>query len=192
MKPIAPSAFQLSSVVPLTNRLRHGLLVVCLAVVAGASVAVHAQNAPYDRVERLLNAGELTLALNEAEAWLSQQPRDPQMRFLQGVIQKQQGDLASARATFTQLTREFPELPEPHNNLAVLDAAEGRLHDALRSLETAIRLNPAYGTAHRNLGDVYLRLAADAYRTALLQSGGTDLAVQHLQSIERLMAAPSR
>jgi len=82
-----------------------------------------AQDAPYDRVERWLKAGELTLALNEAQSWLAKHPRDPQMRFLSGVILKQRGDLAAAREAFTALTREFPELPEPHNNLAVLEAA---------------------------------------------------------------------
>lgn len=168
------------------------LFTLCLAALAWATPAAKAQDAPYDRVERLLHAGELTLALHEAQAWLVQQPRDPQMRLLRGVILKQQGDMQAARESFESLTREFPELPEPHNNLAVLQAAEGRLPDALRSLEMAIRLNPAYATAHRNLGDLYLRLAADAYRTALLYGGGTDQAVQHLQSIERLLASPAR
>lgn len=192
MKPIASPLYRALIAYSTAFDARGMMMAVAIAAAVWVSPATHAQNAPYERVERLLNAGELTLALNEAQAWLAQQPRDPQMRFMQGVIFRQQGNLEGARETFTGLTREFPELPEPHNNLAVLDAAEGRLQDALRSLETAIRLNPTYGTAHRNLGDVYLRLAANAYRTALLQSGGTDQAVQHLQSIERLLAAPSR
>jgi len=145
-----------------------------------------------DRVERWLKAGELTLALNEAQSWLAKHPRDPQMRFLSGVILKQRGDLAAAREAFTALTREFPELPEPHNNLAVLEAAEGRLAEARQALEMAIRLHPAYATAHRNLGDVFLRLAAESYRNALLHGGGTPQEAQHLQSIERLLSPPPR
>lgn len=163
--------------------------ILCLGLAAGPAFA---QDAPYDRVERWLKAGELTLALNEAQTWLTNHPRDPQMRFLSGVILKQRGDLASARETFTALTRDFPELPEPYNNLAVLEAAEGRLAEARQTLEMAIRLHPAYATAHRNLGDVLLRMAADSYRNALLHGGGSPQDVQHLQSVERLLSPPPR
>lgn len=167
---------------------------VCAATVACLGLAASpalAQDAPYDRVERWLKAGELALALNEAQTWLTKHPRDPQMRFLSGVILKQRGDLAAARETFSALTRDFPELPEPYNNLAVLEAAEGRLAEARQALEMAIRLHPTYATAHRNLGDLWLRMAAESYRSALLHGGGTPADVQHLQAVERLLPPSS-
>ena len=173
---------------------RHALSAwgVCLGLLGLGALPANAQNAPYDQVEQWINAGEWTLALNEAQRWLAEHPRDPQMRFMRGVILTQQGLTDEARQAFVALTREFPELPEPHNNLAVIEAAAGRLAQARESLLMAIRLNPAYATAHRNLGDVYLQLAAQSYRESLLQGGGTSAAVAHLQQVERLLTSPSR
>jgi Flp pilus assembly protein TadD len=57
-------------------------------------------------------------------------------------------------------------LPEPYNNLAVLQAAAGQVDSARALLETALRLDPGYRTAHQNLGDVYVRLAQRAYEAA--------------------------
>ena len=174
-----------------TRALRGALLGMMAAWLLAAS-PVRAQDAPYDRVQTLIGAGEWSLAMTEAQAWLRQQPRDPQMRFLTSVIHQQRGDADAARAVLVALTQDYPELPEPHNNLAVLEAAQGRLAEARAALETAIRLNPAYATAHRNLGDVYLRLSAQSYRNALLQASGSPEAVKHLQAVEQLLATPSR
>ena len=77
------------------------------------------------------------------------------------------GQPAQAIATFTKLTEDFPELPEPYNDLAVLHAAQGDYDKARAALEMAIRTNPGYATAHENLGDIYARLASQAYCKAL-------------------------
>jgi len=58
-------------------------------------------------------------------------------------------------------------MPEPYNNLAVLYAAEGQERKAAEALEQAIRTNPSYTTAHENLGDLYARMASEAYAKAL-------------------------
>ena len=105
-----------------------------------------------------------TEALAKADAYIAGKPRDPQMRFLRGVILTEQGKQAEAIAAFTQLTQDFPELPEPYNNLAVLYAAQSQFDKARAALEMAIKLNPDYATAHENLGDVYARLAGPVLR----------------------------
>jgi tetratricopeptide (TPR) repeat protein len=65
-------------------------------------------------------------------------------------------------------------LPEPYNNLAVLYASQGQYDNARAALEMAIRTNPSYATAHENLGDVYAKLASQAYSKALqLDSSNT-------------------
>jgi tetratricopeptide (TPR) repeat protein len=89
------------------------------------------------------------------------------MRFLKGVIQRDSGKATDAIATFTRLTEDFPELPEPYNNLAVLYAGQSQFDKARTALEMAIRTNPSYATAHENLGDVYAKLASQAYNKAL-------------------------
>jgi tetratricopeptide (TPR) repeat protein len=120
----------------------------------------------YGDVNALLRSGKSAEALAKADAYIKANPRDPQMRFLRGVILSEQNKPADAIDTFTKLTQDFPELPEPYNNLAALYANRGELDKARAALESAIRLNPNYATAHENLGDVYARLAAQQYARA--------------------------
>jgi len=132
---------------------------------ACATAAAHADE--YGDVSQLLRSGKLTEAMTKADAHLGAKPNDPQMRFLKGVIQRNSGKQAEAITTFTKLTEDYPELPEPYNNLAVLYAGQNQFDKARSALEMAIRTNPGYATAHENLGDVYARLASQAYNKAL-------------------------
>ncbi|MDM0112666.1 tetratricopeptide repeat protein [Variovorax sp. J22R133] len=120
----------------------------------------------YADVTQMAKQGRPADALAKADAYIAKKPRDPQMRFLRGVILTEQGKQADATAAFVQLTQEFPELPEPYNNLAALYAAQSQFDKARAALEMAIKLNPSYATAHENLGDVYVRLAAQSYGKA--------------------------
>jgi Flp pilus assembly protein TadD len=113
-----------------------------------------------------VQAKQYDQALARADKYLADKPRDPQMRFLKGVIEADTGKRAEAIATYTQLTQEYPELPEPYNNLAVLYAQGGEYDKARESLEGAVRANPNYATAHENLGDVYAKLASQSYAKA--------------------------
>ena len=138
--------------------------IVSVLALALAMGAAHADE--YADVNQLLRQGKSTEALAKADAYIAGKPRDPQMRFLRGVILTEQGKQADATTAFTQLTQDFPELPEPYNNLAALYAAQSQFEKARVALEMAIRLNPNYATAHENLGDVYVRLAAQSYGKA--------------------------
>ena len=98
------------------------------------------------------------------------------MRFVRGVILSELKDTAGAREVFERLTEEYPELPEPYNNLAVIHASQGQLERARTLLEAALAIRPDYATAHENLGDVYLQMSVDAYqRAARLQPGNRNL-----------------
>ncbi len=121
----------------------------------------------YADVSQLVRAGKLPEALAKADLYLATKPRDPQMRFLKGVIQRESGKTTDAISTFTRLTEDFPELPGPYNNLAGLYAGQSQFDKARTALEMAIRTNPSYATAHENLGDVYAKLASQAYNKAL-------------------------
>jgi tetratricopeptide (TPR) repeat protein len=134
------------------------------------------------QVQKLMAAGQMQRALARADAHLGANPRDAQMRFVRGVILSELKDGPGARQVFERLTEEFPELPEPYNNLAVLYASEGQLDRARTLLETALTVRPDYATAHENLGDIYLQMSVDAYqRAAKLQPAnrvaGTKLAL---------------
>ena len=133
----------------------------------------------YSDVNQLLRSGKLVEASAKADQYLAGKPRDPQMRFLKGVIQSESGKPTEAISTFTKLTEDFPELPEPYNNLAVLYAGQSQFDKARTALEMAIRTNPSYATAHENLGDVYAKLASQAYSKALqLDANNTGSAAQ--------------
>ncbi len=117
-------------------------------------------------IERQYRAGEPRLAVQRLEQTLALRPGDAPLRFLQAVLAAETGETALAARLLKRMTEEFPDLPEPYNNLAVLQAAGGELDLARSLLESALRLDPAYRTAHENLGDVFVRLAARAYEAA--------------------------
>ena len=129
-----------------------------------ASLSSHADE--YTDVSQLMRSGKMAQALVLVDRHLANKPTDPQMRFFKGLIQRDANQTDAAIATFLALTNDFPELPEPHNNLAVLYATQNEFEKARVALEMAIRNNPNYATAHENLGDVHARLASLAYQKA--------------------------
>ncbi len=168
-----------------------------LAAVMGCGLALHylpAQAArPVDDVTQLLEQGKADQAAKQADAHLQQNPTDVEMRFLRGVIATEQKQNAQAIKIFSALTREYPNMPEPYNNLAVLYAAEGQERKAAEALEQAIRTNPSYSTAHENLGDLYARMASDAYSKALQLDGARQEIRPKLALITQIVpGAPAR
>jgi tetratricopeptide (TPR) repeat protein len=117
----------------------------------------------YDSALTKRKAGQVAEALIDAEAGLLVVPRDLSLRFLRAVILNQQGKTEQAINAFELLTQEYPELPEPHNNVAVLYAQKGEIDKARASLLRALSIFPAYAVAQENLGDVYIRMAQQAY-----------------------------
>ncbi len=167
--------------------------------VALAAAALHLASAyaarPVDEVAHLLEQGKAALAAKHADDYLRQNPADVEMRFLRGVIATEQKDNAQAIRIFSALTREYPNLPEPYNNLAVLYAAEGQERKASEVLEQAIRTSPSYTTAYENLGDLYARMASDAYAKALQYDGSRQAIAPKLALITQIIPGgqvPSR
>jgi Flp pilus assembly protein TadD len=137
---------------------------VALALLCLAGAAVRADDVSDARAA--LRAGDRAAALAAVERHLAAKPGDAEGRFLKGVILSELGRSADAFDVFFLLTQDYPELPEPYNNLAVLYAARGEYERARANLEMAIRANPAYATAYENLGDVHARLSVQAYEKA--------------------------
>ncbi|MCX7627361.1 MAG: tetratricopeptide repeat protein [Methylophilaceae bacterium] len=118
-------------------------------------------------VSQLVSQGQHAQALDKLNAYLATHPKDVAAQFLKGVILAEQNKVAEAIQIFSEITEKYPNLPEPYNNLAVLYAAQGQYEKARLSLERAIKTHPSYATAHENLGDVYAKMASDAYDKAL-------------------------
>lgn len=147
--------------------------------------------ADYAEVNRLMRAGQYPDAAAKADQFLAGKPKDAQMRFLKGVILTEQAKPQDAISIFTKLIEDYPELPEPYNNLAVLQASQGQFDKARAALEMAIRTNPSYATAHENLGDVYAKLASQAYSKAL-QLDGSNTGIQPKLGLIRDLFTPTR
>jgi len=158
-----------------------GLLAALVAVPSFADEAAD--------VTRLMHSGQQAAALSRVNAYLANNPRDAQMRFLKGVILTEQNKSADAIAIFTRLTEDYPTLPEPYNNLAVLYAAEGKFDKAQAALDAAIRTNPSYATAYENLGDVHARLASQAYDKALQLDSANSTAKSKLTLLRSLVGS---
>lgn len=118
------------------------------------------------QAQAALNRRDPARALAMANAALQEAPGDARLRFLKGLALFQLKRMADAEHEFNGLIEEFPELPEPYNNLAVVRAAQGNLEGARDALEAAIRSVPDYAVAYQNLGDLYLQLAAQRWRHA--------------------------
>ena len=148
----------------LARKLRLGATVcaLCFSAVGVAGPAEDTKDAT-----KLYQQGKLDQALAKVNTALLQQPKDAQGRFLKGLILTELKKGADAIQVFTGLTEDYPELPEPYNNLAVLYASQGNYDKAKAALELAIHTHPSYATAYENLGDIYAQLARRSYDKAL-------------------------
>jgi tetratricopeptide (TPR) repeat protein len=140
----------------------------------------------------LLRQKQHAQALDKVNQFLASKPRDAQGRFLKGLILADQNKTAEAIDIFTKLTQDYPELPEPYNNLAVLYATQGQYEKARQSLEMSIRTHPSYATAYENLGDVYAKLASQAYNKALQLDSSNNAAKSKLSMVRELISGGTR
>ena len=140
----------------------------------------------------LLKAHEYPQALERVNKVLAETPGDPQARFLKGLILTEQGDSKDAIQVFEELTRDYPDLPEPYNNLAVIYARQGHYEKAREALEKSIRTHSSYATAYENLGDIYARLASQAYDKALQLDSTNSGAHSKLMLVRSIVGLPSQ
>ncbi|MFC5427727.1 tetratricopeptide repeat protein [Paraburkholderia denitrificans] len=127
-------------------------------------------------------------ALEALDARIKSNPRDVQAKFKRATILARINRDDEAIEAFTALTQQYPELPEPYNNLAALYAKHGRFDDARVALETAVKANPSYGLAWENLGDLYLRMADASYRRATALGHASGTTQQRLTDLQNIVA----
>src|SRR5881396_2576276 len=145
--------------------LRRGVASLCLCALFGAVSAARADE--LQDAQKYLKAGQHAQALERVNKALAAKPRDPQARFLKAVILTEQGSTKEAIEIFTKLTQDFPELPEPYNNLAAI-----------------------YAAAYENLGDVYAKLASQAYDKALQLDKSNTGAQNKLALVREIARSP--
>jgi len=138
-----------------------------LALLLSLTFAAPARANEAADIAQMFRAGEQTEAFARLDKLLANRTASPELRFLKGVLLVEVRRTSEALVVFQNLTEEFPELPEPYNNLAVLYAAAGEFEKARTALEGAIRANPGLAVDYLNRGDVYAQLARQAYQKAL-------------------------
>jgi Flp pilus assembly protein TadD len=171
-------------------RFRPSIAALCAALLLAAAAPAPADEV--DEVGRLVAAGQTSEALARADRFLAARPNDAAMRFQKGVILSETQHPEAAIEVFTRLTQDFPDLPEPYNNLGVLLSARGEYDRARVALETALRNNPGYAVAHENLGDVLVVLASQSYARAAKLDPANTSAAPKLALIRELLARSAR
>lgn len=168
---------------------RFWLICLALAGLMGGGVA---RADELSEVQRLHAAGQIDQAIQRAEKFLAAKPKDAQMRFAVGVMLAETRRSAEAMAAFERLVEDYPELPEPYNNLATLKAAAGDYEGAKASLDQALRANPNLALAHENMGDVQLMLAMRAYGRVLQLDPANNTVPAKLVLLRQLLKVPAR
>lgn len=163
-----------------------------ILVTLGLSGPAWSQGDELQEAQQLLKQGQPDRALERVDQFLKTRPKDARGRFLRGIVLTELNRPNDAIRVFTELTQDFPELPEPYNNLAVLHASQGQYDRARAALEMAIRTHPSYATAHENLGDIYAKMASQAYDRALQLDKGNQGAQTKLNLIKDLFSNQQR
>lgn len=128
-----------------------------------------------NRLNNLINAGHHQAALNEIAkvfssiGYIESPGEDVQLRFLQSRAYAGLGQAQRALESYKDLISKYPELPEPYNNLAVLQMNLGSIDEAYEALMMATAIRPSYGIAQRNLGIIHLIKAEESFQVAAQQ-----------------------
>ncbi len=166
---------------------KYFLFPLITAVVLSNAALAQPEQAAIAEVQALLESGELDKALAAADGFIDDHPEDPRMRFLKGLIFTSQSKWDDAIVVFRTLADDYPQLPAPLNNLAVVYAETGDYESARNVLIEAIKLDPDYAAAHENLGDIYVTLAAEAYQRGASKGSGKRTAAAKLRVLEQLL-----
>ena len=163
-------------------RLCNSIFAIIFLIAANISIA---QNNT-EEIKHLLKNGNYNKAETIIGGSIENSLNNPEILFYKGIIETNLGKTNQAIDTFRDLTERFPELPEPFNNLAVLYAEKGQFRLAKEILEQAIKTNPSYLTAHINLGDIFTKMASEAYNKALEIDKSNNIAITKLSMITQL------
>jgi len=123
--------------------------------------------ADINKAQRQFNEQRFGDTLESIDAILATQAKHQQALFLKAMTLQRIGRIDDAIAAYQVLNREYPQSPEPYNNLAVLYAQQGKHKQARDTLLRALNAHPSYATAYKNLNDIYSRMASNAYSKAL-------------------------
>lgn len=162
-----------------------------LSLLFAASCATAAWAVTLEDIEARINGGDDQGAISGLQEIVAGDPENYQAWFLLGVTQAKLRRFKDAEVAFKHVAQLKPQLAEPHNNLAVIYNEQGELTAAIRELEASLKLNPDYTTAYENIGDLYLKLAARSYRSALAKGENAHLRMRYDRLLHLRDEAPA-
>lgn len=139
------------------------------------------------KVEELLRDGRNDDAAELAEIGYQRNPSNVKLKFLRAVALDGLNRQEDAAILLREITRSHPEIPEPYNNLAVIEAGFGNLEEAQRLLKKALQLNPKFALARKNLADIYLSLAREGYEAAAESFPANKTVAKRLKTLNELL-----
>ncbi len=143
-----------------------------------------AQAEPHEATLKLLKQEKFTDAFQFIQAYLIDHPNDPQMKFWLALLLNKKGSTQESLALYREITQQYPELAEPHNNLGMLLAQQGELEEAKLEFEMALREQPDMAFAMENLSQVYLLLTEQTLKKALALNPQSRTLATKLQIVE--------
>ena len=124
-------------------------------------------NDPYSTIIEHQNNGRYNEALTQISTILADNKDDFRALLLKGNVNKLMGNTDQAVSIFKELIEQYPQMPEPYNNLAVLYADTGQTALAVETLQQVFSTSHSYSAAFNNLRNLYNEMASSAYREAL-------------------------
>lgn len=144
-----------------------------------------------DRISAMMDRGQYAEALDIIDRRDAQRQAemamgyDVQLLFLRGRALAGLNRHNEAIEHYLNMTAQFPELPEPWNNLAIEYVKQGKLDMAYDALNMALKANPRYTAAQANLGWVQLMQARESFQNAQSAPGANQAAQQTTDILRR-------
>jgi len=133
-------------------------------------------------------------AARSGEKLLQKHAGDPDIEFLTAYAYQMNQQSGKAAKYYQELIRQYPELPEPRNNLAMIYLSDGDYDSASELLVNAINTHRSYATAYANLSNIYTGIASEAYRRAVSESNESDSYANNIEltALTRLTPVKAR
>ena len=163
--------------------LRQALVFTLLALVS-FWLPICARAEPHETTLKLIKQEKFNEAQRFIEVYLQDHPNDPQMKFWMALLLDKQGETQTSLKLYREITQQYPELPEPHNNLGMALAKMGALDEAKAEFEMALREQPDMANAMENLFQVYLLLTRQTLQKALSLNPRSPVLAQKLQAVD--------
>ena len=88
---------------------------IAIALLSGAFISNSVNADELKEISQMAEQGQQAAALVRINDYLEANPKDAQGMFMKGIILAETGKRDQAITTFTDLTKQYPSLPEPYN-----------------------------------------------------------------------------